>query len=262
MAVDMDEYVYVDENASLELCIQSIIGNRKEQQDFSGYRLGRENGLIVVCDGMGGHAGGQQASRLATKIYLDEYEKDKGFNSPVESLVFSSNKADDAIFDLRGSNGIRMSAGSTAVAVYVEKKMMHWSSVGDSRIYIQRDKELVLVTKSHNYKMILDEQLEKKQILQEEYSRKLIDGEKLISYLGMGGLKMIDINNQPFKAIKNDRILLTTDGLFKILSDDEIRIILSNFTDIKEAARALIMKAKRSGNGNLDNITIAILKIK
>ena len=262
--MDKDEYSYYEENQILKLCIQSILGDRAEQQDASGYVMLPDGAMVVVCDGMGGHDGGRYASNATVDVFVKAFKStDDEYGIP-HKLIRAIDDADGEVYALRNQDGSRMNAGSTVVAVRVQGSRLNWGAAGDSRIYIFRNEELCIANESHTYKWKLDRQLLSGEISDEEYRMQLPFGEQLVSYVGTGyaDLMPMDVNGTPFILMNGDRILLATDGLFKILKDEEIRNILMNFKDIKEAARALINKTKRKGDGHLDNVTIAVIEIK
>ena len=87
----------------------------------------------------------------------------------------------------------------------------------------------------------------------------------LVSFFGMGELMFIDTNDHMLPLEKNDTVFLTTDGLYKLLNDELIKEILMNFKNSRDAADALIYKAKRHSEKtdvSMDNTTFAIIKIK
>lgn len=259
-----DEYSHYEENDILKLSIQSILGNRDEQQDSSDYLVMQDGALVVVCDGMGGHSGGRLASRITVQTFKEKFEH-MGVGQTVDKIFLDAlEDADMQVYSLKNSDGSRMNAGTTVVSVYLLGGELKWLAAGDSRIYILRQEEMCIANESHTYKWRLDKQMSLGQISEEEYRRQLPYGEQLVNYVGRGcvDLEMTDINVNPFMLMKGDRILLTTDGLFKILSDEEIKNMLANFTNLKEATRALINKTRRKGEGYLDNVTIAVIEIK
>jgi len=107
--------------------------------------------------------------------------------------------------------------------------------------------------------------LETGQISEEKYRSESEErGEALVSFLGVGGLEVIDRNEIPFELEKNDKILLASDGLYKIISEEEISKILENFSNLNDALGALELRAAREAKKNnitRDNMTMALIKI-
>ena len=128
---------------------------------------------------------------------------------------------DQAVNNLKNEDGRPLNGGTTVVAVVIENNKMYFLSVGDSKIYILRDNEILAVNREHNYRLSLDEKLKKGQITKEQYIAEEDQAEALISYLGMGNVSLMDINNEPFILQENDIVLLCSDGLY---SDCQIRI--------------------------------------
>ena len=142
---------------------------------------------------------------------------------------------------------------------------MQWVSVGASRIYFYRNEELIQLTKDHNYLTQLQYRMEKGEITADEFESEKSKGEVLVSFMGVGGLSMIDCNAIPLALASGDEILMTTDGLYRLLDDSEICNILLNFKNINEALQALESKARRAAkhkNMSRDNMTVTLIKIK
>lgn len=254
-----------DNNSVMEIAIMSVLGDREDQQDCFGYELRADEGVIVVCDGMGGHQGGQKASQTAVELILQKYtgvlqkEDDLGF------LLEATKEANEAVCNLQDTEGNQLNAGSTVVSVIVRDNQLCWSSVGDSRAYLYRKGEFVQITQDHNYKTVLDEKKSMGLITSEEYDAECVKGEALISYLGVGKITLVDHNNEALQLMQDDKIVIMSDGLYKLVSDEEIQRIIENFSNITEALQALNMKAKknaRSRQAVRDNMTIAIIKMK
>ncbi len=260
-----DNYCIVDENSILKLALLSVIGDREDQQDSAGFELKSNEGAICVCDGMGGHDGGKTASTLAVDVflrsYIDEYPCTDIHGLLVDSLVL----ADQKIASLKKDDGSPLKSGSTAVAIAIREKELFWSSAGDSRLYLYRDNESVRVTNDHIYRYVLDQKLDTGQITEQEYNDELQKGEALVSFLGIGGLPYIDSNDKPFRLYSGDKILLMSDGLYKILSDNEVASVINNFTNIEEALNALEYKVSKAAQKNhivRDNMTVSLIQIK
>lgn len=260
-----DNYSIYDENSIFELVVFSTIGDRDEQQDSAGYELKTDGGLVVVCDGMGGHEGGQLASSRSVASMLDIYNSDYPCRNVHDMLVNAAYDIDENIAMLRKNDGSKMKAGSTIAAVVIQNKSLHWLSVGDSRIYIQQNDSLRRITTDHIYMVQLNQQLKSGDIDREYYDKERVNGNSLISFMGAGRLPMIDCNSEIYEVSSGEKILIMSDGLYKLMTDDEINSLLSNFTNIKEAIQAIESKARRISKktrANRDNMTLALIKIK
>lgn len=261
MPLENEQQSISEENEVLSLSIISSIGDREEQQDSYGYMLKAREGLIVICDGMGGHRGGKIASKCAVEKFLTNYDvgKDK------EYLIECAKASDLDISEIADDNGEILKAGSTLVSVIIRENKLIWCSVGDSRAYLIRNGELVQLTQDHNYHTVLVEKRNAGIITEEEFFSEDKKGEALISYLGMGKLELIDYSETSFELIKDDRIILMSDGLYKLVSDEEIERLLNNFGNVVDAMWALEQKARKNAKNygvSRDNMTIALIKIK
>lgn len=265
MQFDKDSYSAFVENDVFELSILSVIGDREEQQDNSGYVLNDTDGIVVVCDGMGGYAGGKLASMSSVEALLKIYLNIRETTEISEMLVNAAEDIDQKIAALADEAGNDLGAGTTIVSVVIRNNELYWLSVGDSRIYLFRDGELLRATKDHNYLTLLEAALATGDISPEEYEQKKERGEGLVSYLGLSGLPFIESNQEAFELKQNDKILLMSDGLYKLLPDEEIQRLLINFSDTAETLRAFEYRAQRSANQkniNRDNMTLALIRIK
>jgi protein phosphatase len=253
-----------DENTIFEIAVLSDIGDREEQQDSFGYSLKADSGIIAVCDGMGGHQGGKTASSFAVQFMLKEFEEQLDGVDPIDFFVETAKLIDEKIHNTKFDNGLRMNAGTTIVTTIIDNQDLYWLSVGDSRVYIKRNDEFIQVTFDQTYKLALSERLANGTITQDVFDREIKNGAALISYLGVGDLKILDYNNSPFKLQKGDIILLMSDGLYKLVSDEEIKSLIDNFNNIQDILFALKTKAEHNAKNNIskDNITISIVKIK
>lgn len=259
-----NEYQVFNETEELEVAVIANLGDRDEQQDCSGYELEDDYSLVVVCDGMGGMEGGRHASHLAVGEMLTRFRMEE--KEDISALFRTILQGiDSKVAALHRTDGTLMNAGTTMVAAAVYRKGLYWVSVGDSRIYIKRGRELIQVTKDHNYEAMLQQSLSTGAITPAIYEERKARGAALTSYLGMNGVQLMDINSMPMQVIGGDRILLTSDGLYKLLSLDEISNILDSFPNIQDALRALENNAHRNAKirgVRRDNLTVALIRIK
>ena len=263
MYIEKDNYLISTGNNRFKVYFISSLGDRADQQDSAGFLLDGENGTVVICDGMGGHKGGKLASRLSVETFLDNVTSIRTDNIN-RGLINLVRDIDDDVADLRDEDGNPLRAGSTLIAVFIIDDLLYWVSVGDSRIYILRKDEFIQVTEDHTYELALKENVKAGEISQEFYNEEMDKSEALISFLGAGELPIISSNEVGFKLHSGDTVVLMSDGLYKNLSDDYIKGILTNFANPSESLSALDLQSMRSAhkkNIGRDNLTVALIKI-
>jgi protein phosphatase len=242
-------------------------GNREYQQDavfVSGSKIlsanKRSRVLAVVCDGMGGMADGGRAAQTGIRMMREDFskiEKAADVNIPA-FLEQEVRRIDRVIAEFPAENG--HGSGSTIVAVVAEDNHLYWVSVGDSRIYILRGNEMQQVTRDHNYLLRLSEMVAKGEMSLEE-ARRQPQKEALISFLGIGGLELIDLQVQPFEMLPGDAVLLCSDGITKTLEDSRIQEIMNSPTSsMEKKAETLVLAAVRNNTHSQDNTSAAILQ--
>jgi len=253
-----------DSNSKLELAILTVLGDREDQQDSFGYELKQDEGLVVLCDGMGGHEGGKLASSIAIDEFLTAYNQSYPCTNQVDFLSETTKNANNRVTSLKDKSGKPLNAGSTVVALLISNKQLYWSSVGDSRAYLFRNGEFVQFTLDHNYQTVLLEKKNAGLIDEEELENEKGRAEALISFLGIGELNLIDYNDEALQLMKDDKIIIMSDGLYKLVPDEEIARVIDNFNNIGEALQALEMKARKCAKTksiSRDNMTVALIKI-
>lgn len=235
-------------------------GTRKYQQDNCFAEVRDLCGIAVLCDGMGGMNGGEQASALAVNFFAEDFRKAQPIKDIPGFLNREARKLDRMVAELKDEQGRRMNAGTTLVAVIVTGNHLYWLSVGDSRMYLIRNENMVCMTAAHNYKSMLQEKLSSGQIDIDYYNSEISQGEALTSYLGLGNLTLIDGNTEPFELWEDDILLLCSDGLYKTLTDEQIRALINESGyHVQIAGQRLIDTARRWGVRGQDNTTLVLL---
>lgn len=241
-----------------DVAIRTDIGTRDEQQDA--VETYAERGVLaaVVCDGMGGMNGGSLASRSASREMIEIIKNRDNSEKIPELFLRSVDILDEKVFSITDSDGERMNAGTTIVSVFIKKNRLYWMSVGDSRLYICRGNDMLQATRDHNYFLSLNSQNDGFEPLEEELEK----GAALISFIGMGGVEVMDISANPFELQGGDKLLLTTDGLFKALSDNQIFRILSDFAkeEIAIVADKILEEAINAAPDMRDNISFVLIQ--
>src|SRR6478672_1066798 len=210
--------------------------------------------FFIVADGMGGHAGGQEASQIATTTiqnFLDEC-----WDSPEESPILLEKalaKANQAILQDQINHPERADMGTTVVVVMFRQEETWCAHVGDSRIYRLRDSSLEQITEDHTW---VSRAMKSGDLTPEE--ARIHPWRHVLSQcLGRKDLRQIEV--QPLEVKIGDRLLLCSDGLTEELSDPSIASYLQSNSVCEQAAGVLVEAAKE--NGGRDNITVVLLKI-
>lgn len=227
---------------------------RSNNQDA--YYIDPEKRFCIVADGMGGHAGGEEASRIATQqiqAYLAENWQTS--QSAQELLVQALWRANEAILQDQQNSPERADMGTTAVVVVFRESESPWCAhVGDSRLYRWRGSHLEQITEDHTW---VARAIKLGDITFEE-ARVHPFRHVLSRCLGREDLHQIDV--QPIDLIVGDRLLLCSDGLTEELADQKIADCLQDNSVLDKAAYSLVEAAK--AHGGHDNITVALVAVE
>lgn len=218
------------------------------------YYIDPDGRFFIVADGMGGHAGGQEASRIATNT-IQTYLEDHWYSveSSQDLLEGAFVAANRAILQDQRRHPERADMGTTAVVFILRDESPWCAHVGDSRLYRLRGAKLEQITEDHT----LVARLMRHGEITPDQARVHPLRHVLAQCLGREDLYEIDIQQFPVKP--GDRLLLCSDGLTEELSDQLIASHLKSIRACEKAATALINAAK--DRGGRDNITVVIVAI-
>lgn len=217
------------------------------------YYTDPEGRFFVVADGMGGHAGGEEASRIATQEIQAYLVANWESQIPSEKLLEEALlQANEAIIRDQQNHPERADMGTTAVVILLrDPDSPLCAHVGDSRLYRWREPELEQITEDHTW---VARALKVGDISPDE-ARIHPFRHVLSRCLGREDLQGIDI--QPLNLKLGDRLLLCSDGLTEELVDEKIASYLQQTSMLDKAAFALIEGAKEQGGH--DNITVVLV---
>lgn len=239
------------------------VGNRSEQQDAFGFTDIDDTDLVVhggvlavMADGMGGMALGQQASHCAVQTLLTVYAAKTPDASIPATLLTAVHQANTEVLQLAEEADLSGRVGTTLVAAVIHHDVLHWLSVGDSRLYVYREATLSQMTTDHVYAWELAQAVEKG-ILSQEEAEQHPERSSLTSYVGIQALQEMDTSETPLPLHIGDRVVLCSDGLYGCLEETEIASELA--ADPQRAAERLVEKALAKGKTHQDNITAIIM---
>jgi protein phosphatase len=239
----------------------SDVGRVREKNEDS-FLIRDDLGLYVVADGMGGHLGGQMASRLAVEgvgSYVEE-QIDGIREEPADVSIQGSSvprvlaeavrSACGNIFSRAQSDPELRGMGTTVTCMLVTNQHAYLAHVGDSRCYLQRDEHIVQVTDDHS---LVNEQV-KAGLLSEEEAR--ASHLKNIITRSVGFERDVAVDTFALPLQIGDKILMCSDGLANLVDDTEIGLALANL-GLDEVPQTMIDLANERGGD--DNITVVCI---
>jgi serine/threonine protein phosphatase PrpC len=239
----------------VEFALLSDVGrSRTHNEDFCA--ADESSGLFVVCDGMGGAAGGEVASKLASRIFLDQARPQDDEESAAWRLDHAVIAANHAVFELATARSKLRGMGTTLVALEVEEGSgkVWTANVGDSRCYRLRDHKLRLLTEDHSY---VDEQVRLGLLTHQEA---LLSPLRNIITRAVGSHEEVRPDMVAHDAHPGDLYLLCSDGLTSELDDQQIAdLLIASGHDLHTCAASLVHMANESGGS--DNISVILVRI-
>ena len=214
--------------------------------------------LALVCDGMGGHAHGQAASRAAVSTIFGYLEQAAANDPPSLALVRAIQAANQAVY-LQGSGpAAEGRPGSTCVAVLLHEGGAEFAHVGDSRAYLIRDGQIHRMTRDHS----VVQQMVDSGLLNEQQALEHPDSNRITRALGMAPNVEVELRPGPSAITTGDAFVLASDGLTDLVSDQELLSIYTNRSGegLETTARALVDTANMRGGH--DNITVILLRVR
>ena len=207
--------------------------------------------LYGVADGVGGYSRGDEASKLALEVIKEVYYSLPENIKPEQRIKISIEKANEAVYKEGFFQNESKIATTVCLAILIGDKL-YIANVGDSRAYIVRKNKIKQITVDHS---LVEEQVRAGLITKEEAKKSKY---RNIITRGLGLDNEVKIDIFVIKVKNRDKILLTTDGLVRVVDDDEILKIIKNY-NINEAVEHLIKLA--NNRGGPDNITTVLVNI-
>jgi serine/threonine protein phosphatase PrpC len=220
---------------------------REMNEDVYGVRL--NEGLFVVCDGMGGCLAGEVASRMAVDTILQELDdsahegaasqvrEDEGYLSQTSRLAEAVRRSNQVIYDRAQQDPQQTGMGTTMVGAWISDHIASVAHVGDSRAYLWRRNALEPLTRDH---ALADQQ------------------NVLLRVLGRNPDVDVELNEVPVQ--QGDYLVLCSDGLTRMVPEDAVANAIVDIRDPQTICNHLIDAANR--NGGQDNITLVVVEVR
>ncbi|AZR72959.1 hypothetical protein BBF96_05855 [Anoxybacter fermentans] len=229
--------------------VRSDVGKVRTINQDSYLALDGDIKIFAVADGMGGHKAGEVASAMAIETIRQYQGQREDIRQMLKDIIMDAHKR---IYERQLNDPACQGMGTTLTIAVIKENLLYIGHVGDSRVYLYRDQDLLQITTDHS---LVNELLKNDQISEEEaknHPHKHI----LLQALGSGNELNVEINC--FSLERSDIILLCTDGLNNMLTKEEIIQILKGEGSLQEKSELLVEAA--NNKGGLDNITVILFK--
>jgi serine/threonine protein phosphatase PrpC len=248
----------------IEVAGETNVGMKRTHNEDN-FSIIEESGLYIVADGMGGHASGEIASKMAVDAMREffaltandpertwPYKMDRSKGYEENRLITGIKLANLRIYESAQRDPRQRGMGTTIVALFAVEDGVYLAHVGDSRVYRIRDAALEQLTEDHS---LLNDYIKMKRLTPDEIAN-FPHKNVIVRALGMKDTVKVDTRLEQPRA--GDLYLLCSDGLSGPVTDDELLDVVSSAGDLKSAAARLIAKANE--NGGPDNITVVLAR--
>ena len=233
---------------------------RTNNEDNFGFDV--RHGIFVVCDGMGGQAAGELASKIAVDTVLGYFRRDlrhghaaspvfgrsfEGVSERATGLANAIQLANQAIQQAASNNSEHAGMGSTIVAVRAEGNLFSIANVGDSRIYLVREGGIQQLTRDHSLVM---EQVRRGLLTLEEAEHSKMQN---VIVRALGSEESVEPDLEDHEFAPGDVLLLCSDGMSRYVKDSSMVEVIGRNADLDQSCEELIQLAKSAGSD--DNIT-------
>jgi PPM family protein phosphatase len=238
---------------------------RQRQHNEDSFLVESDARLFLVADGMGGHAAGEIASKIAVEsinefiVHTKEddgtwpHAYDEHFKRSTNRLMAAVRLANTRVLEAMRKDARLRGMGTTVVACLADGETMSVAHVGDSRAYMIRNNQLQRITNDHSW---VFEQVQAGMLTEAEAEKHPL---RNVITRALGGALQVSPDATEIEAKNGDVYLLCSDGLTGMVPEDEIlRLVTSHEGDLEGAAQGLIDAANE--RGGLDNITAVLVR--
>lgn len=244
---------------SLRLCetgASKTIGDREVQEDEYGIAETEEGLMAVMADGMGKHYAGKIASRTAVDVFLDLFEDRNAFYNPQYSFRKAFQGANREIL-----NQLEENQGSASVgAVMIKDRKLYYAVVGNVKIAVYRNHELVPVSSGHTIGVLAKQKYEEGKLTRQE-AVSLLDHHRLYNFVGQDGFRDVEFFDTPIALHGGEYVLLMSDGLYETARWKDMEDCLEGEGSCQAKAFQLVELVNQSEEEEKDNAAVVVIKV-
>lgn len=236
----------------------SLLGAREENQDKVTVAVAENAALLLVADGMGGHADGARAAEITQKVMLEAFwQTSHPLFDPLGFLHLTLGRAHEEVVRIGAHLPLEHRPRATCAVCIVQQQSAWWAHVGDSRVYHMRRGEVIQRTRDHSHvELLLREGLITPEQVQNHPMRNFVDcclgGDPILPDMSLSGRRQV---------VTGDVLLVCTDGMWGPLRDDEIATELSGSNALPRSLASLGNRAISRGGAMSDNTSAAALRL-
>lgn len=254
----------------------TCIGGRNEDQDYMAHETVNDNEIFLVCDGMGGHAGGCVASATAAQTMLETFLQQTEVLPADEAVIMAVKAANNAVYKKSQEEASLKGMGTTLTLLLIDAHAAYVTHVGDSRVYQLRRGHKIFRTFDHSMvfeHVAKDESLIQRlrrkisghdtQYITEEEAR--VHPRANILSKAIGILPDLDIEVSKLEYKQGDRFVLCCDGVWNTQPEPEIISMFTSHTDLEatvKSTQSMVEKIGKEKGGMHDNHTMIAVDLK
>ncbi len=229
---------------------------RKPAQEDSFYISESLDGkrLIFVADGVGGHGHGDFASQTTVEVFKTAFNSFENFNNVHDFLQKTVEAAATVVLNKSKIDPSYKNCGTTLSGFFINENTFHTVNVGDSRVYLYNREGFKQVTKDHS---VVQDLLDNK-IISEQEARTHPQRHIMTSAIGQSLTLMKTDILGPFNIEAGEMLFAFTDGVFDVLTDNDLKILIEKHKDSEHLAKFIVEASYEAGS--TDNITACIYR--
>jgi protein phosphatase len=249
----------------IQVAAETNVGMKRPHNEDN-FAIVEQHGLYMVADGMGGHASGEIASKMAVDAVAEffattaqdtektwPYKMDRARGYEENRLVVAIKLANLRIYERAQRDRATRGMGTTLVSLFTLSDGIYIAHVGDSRAYRVRGGQLTQLTEDHS---LLNDYIKMRRLTPDEIAN---FPHKNVITRALGMKETVKVDTRFETPEVGDVYVLCSDGLAGPISDEEIREIVSGTTDLEACASQLVARANK--NGGPDNVTVVLARL-
>ena len=216
--------------------------------------------LLILCDGMGGAAGGEEASELVCRSFREAFVSSE--LAMHNRFQFALETAHQLVIEYTENHPEHREMGTTLIVACITEQKLYWISVGDSPLWLLRNGQLQRLNADHSMVPVFAKMVEMGELSEEEAAS---DPKRhaLRSVISRGKIKEVDVTDDAFGLLVGDQILLASDGI-ETLTDEQIAQILLNdkYSNCEQALDNLLIAVEAEEKPEQDNASAILYRVE